>query len=639
MCGITGVWLPGRRQEAEATTRAMTDALAHRGPDAEGRWSTDVGLALGNRRLAVVGLGSTGAQPMTGRSGRWTITYNGEIYNAQTLGRRLEVDGVRFRGTSDTEVLVEALGAWGVERTLDVVDGMFAFGAWDADERRLVLARDPMGEKPLAYGAVDGGWAFGSELGALRVVPGFDGSLDPEAVTLFLRYKYVPAPWTIHPGTRKLPAGHWVEVRDGTDVSAPRPYWSLTDVVEQAAHHQLPDDPETLAELERVLGEGVASRLRADVPLGTFLSGGVDSSLVTALATEHVSHPLRTFTIASGDQDHDEADHARAVADHLGTDHTELLVTPGDALSAVPSLAGSWDEPFADSSQLPTLLLARLTRSAVTVGLSGDGGDELFGGYNRHVWLPPTLHRAARLPPSVRAFASWSLGRPAPASWDRMGRLLPESRRPRLLGLKVQKLAGVLGARDPADAYRSLISHWRVPAALVPGAVEPASYPLDQQEWPAAATLTEQFMAVDALTYLPDDVLVKVDRASMAVSLEVRVPLLARPVVELSARLPESMKVRRGEGKWALRRVLEGHVPRTLWDRPKSGFGVPIARWLAGELRPWAEDLLSESSLSSSGLLDAVPIRRAWAEHLSGRRDASYELWDVLMLQSWLDAR
>ncbi|CAN5651790.1 asparagine synthase (glutamine-hydrolyzing) [soil metagenome] len=638
MCGITGLWSPSVRRDLRSTVDAMTGCLRHRGPDADGRWlDEDRGLALGHRRLAVVGLGEVGAQPMTSRSGRWTVTYNGEIYNAPALGKQLEAAGVAFRGTSDTEVLVAALEHFGPARTLELIDGMFAFGAWDAEEHRLVLARDRMGEKPLVYGALAGGGvAFASELGPLRTLAGFDAGIDPAAVALFLRFKYVPAPWTIHTGARKLPAAHWLEVRDGgRTIGAPQAYWSLSDVVEAGARSPLPDGGETLDGLDEVLQGAVRSQLRADVPLGAFLSGGIDSSLVATLAAEQLQHPLKTFTIASPDPDLDESSHAREVARRLGADHTQLEVTAAEALTEVPALAAHWDEPFADSSQLPTLLVARLARRDVTVVLSGDGGDELFGGYNRHLWLPRTWERVGRLPAPARRGIGRALARPSPASWDRVGRLLPEQRRPRLLGLKAQKFAGLLGAADEADAYGRLVSHWQDPASVVTGASEPRTLVHRRGEWPAVG-LAAQVMAVDALTYLPDDVLVKVDRATMAVALEARVPLLDRSVVERAAALPADMKIRAGEGKWALRELLARRHPRSLFERPKSGFGIPIASWLGAELRPWAEDLLSQRSLEKSGLLDPAPVRAVWAQHLAGNADRSYEIWDVLMLQSWL---
>jgi len=639
MCGIAGVWGAGAtRLEALDTVGRMTDRLAHRGPDAGDLWSgRDDEPVLGHRRLAVVALGPEGAQPMESRSGRWVITYNGELYGADAVAARLEGLGTTLRGRSDTEVLVEALDTWGPADALRAVDGMFAFAAWDREERRLVLARDRMGEKPLAYAPCRGGLAFASELSALRLVDGVDTSIDPAAVAAFLRFKYVPTPLTIHPGARKVPPGCWVEVRGGgAQVGDPTPYWSYVDVVTQGRADPVAAG-DALDALDEVLRGAATRQLRADVPLGAFLSGGIDSSLVSALAAEAVDEPLRTFTIGSPDADLDETDAARAIASHLGTRHTELEVGPADAVAEIPDLAATWDEPFGDSSQLPTLLVARLARRDVTVALSGDGGDELFGGYNRHVWLPGAWDRIGRIPAPARRGAARVLGAASPAAWDRAARVVPERRRPRLVGLKVQKVAGIIDAADGPDAYGRLTSHWQDPGRIV-GVEEPVTLVHDRGRWPRGLGLAESMMAVDALTYLPDDVLVKVDRATMAVSLEARVPLLDRQVVEMAARLPLEVKVRDGVGKWALRQLLGRRVPTRLFERPKSGFGIPIASWLRGELRPWAEDLLSPRALAGAGLADVAPIRSAWAEHTAGVADRSYELWDVLMLQSWLAA-
>ena len=642
MCGIAGVLsVPGRSHgdELAATAAAMGAAIAHRGPDSEGTWvDPEAGIALGHVRLAVVGLGAAGHQPMVSRSGRWVISYNGEIYNAPALTARLEAEGVRFRGTSDTEVLVEAIDAWGIDGALAAVNGMFAFGAWDREERTLSLARDRLGEKPLLYGVIGGTFAFASELRALATLPGAPTELDPDAVALLLRFKYIPAPWTIHRGVHKLLPGHVLQVGPGpTAVGEPRPYWSYADVAEAGARDQLTDPVEALDELDGLLAAAVRGRLRSDVPIGAFLSGGIDSTIVSTHAAEQLSTPLRTFTIASDDPDHDESAAARDVASRLGADHTELTVTAEEALAQVPSLPRVYDEPFADSSQLPTLLVARLARRDVTVVLSGDGGDELFGGYNRHVWLPGAWEKLAKVPHPLRRAAARTLAAPAPATWDRLAKVVPERRRPRLVGLKVEKLASVLGCVDERAAYGRLVSHWDRPTDVVRGATEPRTLTHRPERWPHLPTFAEQMMAVDALTYLPDDVLVKVDRATMAVSLESRVPLLDPDLVAFAARVPLSMRVVDGKGKWALRQLLLRRHPAELVERPKSGFGVPIASWLRGPLRPWAEELLSERALGRDGLLDPAPIRAAWADHLAGRRDASYELWDVLMLQGWRD--
>lgn len=638
MCGISGLlaWnAPGPIDELAKLATTMADSQRHRGPDGDGLWTdAERGVALSHRRLAVVGLGDEGAQPMVSRSGRWIVTYNGEIYNAPELARRLAAEGRRLRGSSDTEVLVEAIDAWGVDATLEAINGMFAFGAWDREQRRLVLARDRLGEKPLCYGVIGGRFAFASELQALRCLPGADASLDPDAVALFLRFKYVPAPFTIHKTMAKLLPGHVLEI-DATSrtIGEPRVYWSLFDVAEAGAADPLPDTPETLDELDHLLGEAVRMRLRSDVPIGAFLSGGIDSTLVTTLAAEASSTPLRTFTIASDDPDHDESAAARQIAERLGTDHTELTVTADDALATVHELAGIHDEPFADSSQLPTLLVSRLAREHVTVVLSGDGGDEIFGGYNRHVWLPKVWDRVQRVPAPVRRAAAKGLAAPSPVVWDRLAHLVPESRRPRLVGLKVEKLASVLGSVDATAAYGRLVSHWNDPSSLVHGATEPTTITHDRSRWPDLPSLAEQMMAVDAVSYLPDDVLVKVDRASMSTSLEARVPLLDHKVAEFAARLPLEMRIRDGEGKWALRQLLVRRHPADLVNRPKSGFGVPIAQWLRGPLRPWASSQLNGSPLS--GLGGQAEVIEVWKKHLEVRRDGAYELWDVVQLSAW----
>ena len=478
MCGISGlVDASGRLgpQGLERLAQAMADSQRHRGPDDDGCWvDGDAGVALSHRRLAVVGLGEVGHQPMVSRSGRWVLTYNGEIYNAPALAARLTAKGTTLRGTSDSEVLVEAIDAWGIDATLEAINGMFAFGAWDRERRRLVLARDRLGEKPLVYGTVGGTFAFASELQALRLLPGVSSAIDPDALALLLRFKYVPAPWTIHRGLSKLMPGHVIEV-DPADPGAAqsRPYWSLIEVAEAAARDPLPANEETLDRLDALLGDAVGARLRSDVPIGAFLSGGIDSSIVATLAAERLNGPLRTFTIASDDPDHDESASARQIAGRLGADHTELTVTVADALAEVPSLAGVYDEPFADSSQLPTLLVSRLARRDVTVVLSGDGGDELFGGYNRHVWLPRLWHRIGRVPAPLRRSVATALGAVPPVAFDRLGALLPERRRPRLLGLKVEKFASVLGRDDAAAAFGRLVSHWDDPGSVVPGSHEP----------------------------------------------------------------------------------------------------------------------------------------------------------------------
>jgi len=636
MCGIAAVLDPARSRTTEALEAvvvAMADRMVPRGPDASGRWvDASVGVALGHRRLSILDLSEAGAQPMASADGRWVLTYNGEIYDHDELAADLDAAGVVRRGHSDTEVLVEAIARWGVAATLDRVDGMFAFALWDRLERRLTLARDRMGEKPLYYGRLGAGEVVvGSSLDAVRAHPRFDRDIDRAALTLFFRHKYVPAPLSIYEGIRKLAPGHLVEIAADGTIGEPRPYWSLYDGV--GGERFAGGAAEAVDELERLLDRSVRRRMVADVAVGAFLSGGIDSSAVVAAAQRTSSRPVQTFTIGSPSADYDESSDARRVADHLGTDHTELMVTDAEARAAVPRLGGVYDEPFADSSQLPTLLVSELARRSVTVALSGDGGDELFLGYNRYVWVPAIWGRVGRLPVGARRGGAAAARRVRPGWWDRAAGVLPRSRRPRQLGLKVAKVLLVADAPSPEEMFHRLTSHWQAPADLVRGGREVPTVHTDPSRWPPTTSIVEHMAAVDAITYLPDDVLVKLDRATMAVSLEGRVPLLDRSIVEFATSLPAELRLRDGVTKWPLRQVLERSVPATLWDRPKSGFGIPIETWLRGPLRGWAQDLLSGPAVREH--LDPALVERTWSEHLSGRADRSYELWDVLMFAQW----
>lgn len=640
MCGFAG-FIMGAALSAESgrMLRKMTDAIAHRGPDDSGVWmDEEAGVALGHRRLAIIDLSAAGHQPMVSRSGRFVIIYNGEIYNFRALRSELEALAVapNWRGHSDTEVLLAAIEHWGIRETLARLNGMFAFAVWDRETRELTLARDRLGEKPLYYGRCGGTFLFGSELKALQAHADFSAEVDREALTLFLRHNYVPAPHSIWRGISKLPPAHFVEVSEhGRLVGEPRPYWDFPEKAREGAAEPLPDEPGLIDRLEALLKEAVALRMEADVPLGAFLSGGIDSSTIVALMQAQSSRPVRTFTIGFDEKGFNEADHARAVARHLGTDHTELYATPKDALALVPRLPRIWDEPFADSSQIPTYLVSELTRRHVTVSLSGDAGDELFGGYNRYFlgmriwnalgWAPLGGRRLL-----ARALAAPALGRAAAAS-------LAPFPRYRTLNIadRLPKVADIVGERTPQGLYRRLVSHAKDPASLVLGGSEPAT--LLSEPAPDFRDFRQTMMYLDTLTYLPDDILAKVDRASMAVSLESRVPFLDHRVVEFAWRLPVSAKIRNGTGKRILREVLYRYVPQRLMERPKMGFGVPIDTWLVGPLRDWAESLLDERRLQVEGFFDPAPIRRMWLEHVSGQRRWHYHLWDVLMFQAWLE--
>ena len=643
MCGIAGLLAaPGHPQAIEAgAIRGMGDALAHRGPDDSGEWIDDEqGIALAHRRLAVVDLSAAGHQPMVSHCGRYVVVYNGEVYNHAEL--RAGLGEVSWRGHSDTETLLALFTRHGVLDTLPRLVGMFAIAVWDRDTATLTLARDRMGEKPLYWGRLgQAGVGFASELRALRAHPLWRGEVDRDALALLMRHNCIPAPHTIWRGIHKLDPACWVSLRRDGRVTQGR-YWDLAQAALDGLAQPLQlSDAEAADQLEQQLGAALRGQMLADVPLGAFLSGGIDSSTIVALMARQSTQKVRTFCIGFDDGATSEAAHARAVARHLGTDHTELIVSAGDALALVPQLPRLYDEPFGDSSQMPTLLVAQMARRHVTVALSGDAGDELFAGYNRYLLASRFGQRIQRLPLGLRrALAATVRGAP-PALWDSLlaapQRLLPAARRHRDAGAKLHKLArDVLPAADARALYRALTSHWKAPADLVLGAAEPATW----FDAPALTPLWNNAVAgmtiTDQLSYLPDDILVKVDRASMAHSLETRAPFLDHRLVEWAWRLPLHQKIRGGQTKWLLRQVLYRHVPRELVERPKQGFAVPLAAWLRGPLRDWAEALLAPARLHAEGYLAAAPIAQAWSEHLSGRHDRAPELWDVLMFQAWL---
>jgi asparagine synthase (glutamine-hydrolysing) len=644
VCGIAGFIAAASLRDTDALrarARSMADAILHRGPDDSDAWVDAVtGVALAHRRLSILDLSPAGHQPMQSACARYVVVYNGEIYNWAELRNELAATGQApsWRGHSDTEVLLAGIVAWGLEATLRRTRGMFALALWDRAEKALTLARDRIGEKPLYYGRVGDGFAFGSELKALRALPAVRFDTDPGALALMLRYGYVPAPLSIYRGIFKLPPGTLLRVRADGGFVEPEPWWRFVTVAEEgvANRHAL-SDGEALDGLESVLGAAIGEQMVADVPLGALLSGGLDSSTVVALMQARSSRPVRTFTIGFAEGDYDEAAHAAAVARHLGTEHTELHVSPEQAREIIPRLPDIYDEPFADSSQIPTALVCALTRQHVTVCLSGDAGDELFAGYNRYFWATSLWRRLGRVPPGLRRALAGGLSAVPAGAWNSvfgaLGPLLPARLRVSNPGDKLHKLAEVMGAPSPEALYRELVSQWRGVLPLR-GVAEPPTLVADPGRWPALPGFAERMMAVDTLTYLPDDILVKVDRAAMAASLETRVPFLDARVIDFAWRLPFHQKVRDGQGKWLLRQLLYRHVPRELVERPKQGFGVPIEHWLRGPLRDWAEDLLSPAALAADGLLDPVPIRAMWQRHLSGR-NVQYALWNVLMYQAW----
>ncbi|MCO6439699.1 MAG: asparagine synthase (glutamine-hydrolyzing) [Nitrococcus mobilis] len=642
MCGFAGYWHKDGKTEAAFAER-MVMQLEHRGPDDVGTClDKSVGLALAHRRLSIIDISPAGHQPMTSPCGRFTLAYNGEIYNHLNLRAELERENGHFnwRGHSDTETLLAALRYWGITGTLGRANGMFAFAVWDRSERQLYLVRDRMGEKPLYYGRSGAAFLFASELKALTVHPQWQGTVDRNALTLYLRHNYIPAPWSIYQGIRKLPPAHFVVIGNGgADIGEPQCYWNLAAVAEAgvAASVDAGDSHMLADELDELLRDAVGRRMAADVPLGAFLSGGYDSTTVVAQMQAQSARPVKTFTIGFYETGYNEAKHAKAVAEHLGTEHTELYVTPAEAMVVIPELPTIWDEPFSDSSQIPTYLVSQLARQQVTVSLSGDGGDELFCGYNRYVLGHRVWRRLSHLPAGLRKTLSFILARTPAGQLERVMGLLPRRLQVSRLGDRLPKLAEVLGHQNGEAFYQSLVSHWKSPAEIVIGSREPETLLGNTARHPNLPGLRERMMYLDAMTYLPDDILTKVDRASMAVSLEARVPLLDHRVVEFAWRVPTALKYRGGQGKWLLREVLYRYVPRELMDRPKMGFGVPIEHWLRGPLREWAEDLLGEKRLREEGFFNPAPIRRMWAEHVSGRRRWHYYLWDVLMFQAWLE--
>ena len=700
MCGFAGFLLgqPGGLDGMEALATHMANTIAHRGPDDFGAWAeAQAGIALGHRRLSIVDLSPAGHQPMTSRSGRFVMAFNGEIYNHMELRAELEKNslptvgatphscplpkeqgvGHVWRGHSDTETLLAGFEQWGIEATLAKTVGMFAIALWDARERSLHLARDRFGEKPLYYGWAGSGaskaFVFGSELKALRAFPGFSNPVCRQALAQYMRFTVVPAPRSIYQGIYKLEPGCMLTIIGAPPVEAPtqplsplavhgslsvRRWWSLADMVQAGTKNQLTDEVEAVQQLEQRLADAVRLQSLADVPLGAFLSGGVDSSAIVALMQQQATRPVKTFTVGFEESGFDESPHARAVAKHLGTDHSELFVKAAETQSIIAQLPAMYDEPFADSSQIPTHLVCRAARQHVTVVLSGDAGDELFGGYNRYFWGPRIWAKLAWLPYPLRQALGSAISAIPISGWDALSRplnaMLPGGKGISQAGDKAHKLAARLdNVRNMDDLYLSLVSEWQDPASVVRSETGLSSHgrknEKDKRDCDSSVTINnflipenlnsvERMMYRDSMTYLPDDILCKVDRAAMATGLETRVPFLDHRVAELAWQMPIGMKIRGNQGKWALRQVLSKHVPDELIDRPKAGFGIPIGEWICGPLRPWAESLLAENRLQQEGYFYPAPIRQKWAEHLSGKRVHTASLWAVLMFQAWLES-
>jgi len=659
MCGILGI--AGRLPDSiESNLRSMCGALSHRGPDDSGTWIDPRGVvALGQTRLSIIDLSPGGHQPMRSHSGRFVIVFNGEVYNYQEILGELKKDGpLTMRGHSDTEVMLEAIEAWGVRPAVERFRGMFAFALWDTKERVFYLVRDRMGVKPLYYGWHAGTLLFASELKALKAFPAFGKEIDRDALALFMQQSYIPAPHSIYRGIYKLPNATILTLEESElalppgrfsafadeGSSAPQTYWSLRETVEQGRREPFSGSrQDALSALESILTESVGLRMVADVPVGAFLSGGIDSSLVVALMQAQSSKPVRTFSIGFDQDKFNEAPFARKVAEHIGTSHTELYISASDALEVVPKLSQIYDEPFADSSQIPTYLVSKLARQQVTVSLSGDGGDELFAGYLRYQWAEQIWRYLSPLPTSLKQGISAAISSLPVSSWDAIVGVLNRISQGRLNfhnpGDKIQKLARVLTLNTREELYARLLTHWEDPLALVKGSHAQKHIMLDKSLWPASGSYLDLMMFLDMSSYLPDEILVKLDRASMAVSLEAREPLLDHKLIEFCWKLPNKWKTGAAGSKKLLREVLYKYVPKQLVDRPKVGFGVPIESWLRGPLRDWAEHLLDRQKMESQGYLNSEMVHKLWSQHLEGKRNWHYYLWDVLMFQSWLEAQ
>ena len=655
MCGFTGFLMSeaGKINEMEEVVSSMNSTLTHRGPDDKGLWiDNDEGIALGHRRLSILDLSTAGHQPMHSLSNRFTMVFNGEIYNHLEIRKELESSKANifhWKGHSDSETLLAAIEEWGLEKALQLSIGMFSIALWDRDKRVLSLARDRFGEKPLYYGWVNKSFVFGSELKAIKAYPGFNNPICRRALSNYLRFMYVPAPQSIYVDIFKLEPGQYLEIgsKDITGQTVKiKKYWSLEEEIKEAQLNLFTNESEALETLESALNESIKMQMLSDVPLGAFLSGGVDSSLIVALMQKQSSQSVKTFTVAFEESEFDESPFAGEIARHLGTNHHELFVSSSEAQGVISKLPVIYDEPFADSSQIPTHLISMAAKKEVTVSLSGDAGDELFGGYNRYFWGPRIWSKISWIPFFMRNMISSSICSISQERWDILGASINKFQKAsqgiNRLGDKAYKLSETLNnVKSIDDLYFNLISIWHDSSNIIKGIdLSNAEAINSSKKYPRSLDLDDassRMMFWDSLNYLPDDILCKVDRAAMACSLETRVPFLDHRVSKIAWQLPNNMKIRGNEGKWALRQILYRHVPRELIERPKAGFSIPLGSWLRGPLRQWAETLLSEDRLIKEGYFYPEPIRTMWSDHLRGKRDWGHKLWTILMFQSWLE--
>ncbi len=649
MCGITGFYSKTSSTFNNAILK-MNSAISHRGPDSNNTWQDkNSGVVFGHQRLSILDLSMAGNQPMKSNSERFIITYNGEIYNHHEIRQDLKKIGknIKWKSNTDTETLLEALEIWGVEKTLQKIVGMFAFGLWDKKNHTLYLIRDRMGEKPIYFGWQGEGdnkvFLFGSELKALKAHPEFNRKINRDAITLQFRHNYIPDPYSIYKDIYKLQPGHYLKLseKDLTKGILPSPvmYWSLIKNVIYGNSNQISLDEENIKnDFEKLLKLSVKQKMISDVPLGAFLSGGIDSSTIVALMQSQSNYPIKTFTIGFKEDDFNEANYSKKIAKHLGTDHTELYFSSKEALEVIPKLPSIYDEPFSDNSQIPSFILSQLTKQHVKVALSGDGGDELFCGYNRYISINNWSKKFDLFPKSLRKILSYTARTISPYNWDKILKLLPVLNQNTNFEQKINKGTRALEANNLPDLYNIIFSNWQNPTDVVINSREPGTLLSKFKTELPMLNNYEKMMVLDLITYLPSNILVKVDRASMASSLEARVPLLDHKLVEYAWKIPHTLKMRNGKGKWILRQILNNYVPKNLTERPKMGFGIPIGNWLRGPLRDWAENLLSEKRLTQDGYLNTKLIRYKWKAHLSKKNNWQYDLWNVLMFQAWIDS-